>query len=86
MKKIQIPGLNTDIKGTTPERIREEGTVSKQSYGVSISSRDKVGVLNESQRKTAGKKVIMHVNHYIPFFMQYHALSSSCLSEFAKDY
>lgn len=28
----------------------------------------------------------MHVNKFIPFYMQYHQLSSHELSEFAKDY
>lgn len=28
----------------------------------------------------------MHVNHFIPYFMQYHSLNSACLSDFAKDY
>jgi hypothetical protein len=28
-KKIQIPGLNIDLKGTTPERVREDGNASK---------------------------------------------------------
>lgn len=89
MKQIQIPGLNTDLKrATTPDKIREEGTVSKQSYAaMSISSRDKLGAMGDTTaRKTATKKVIMHVNHFIPYFMQYHPLSSAVLSEFAKDY
>ena len=28
----------------------------------------------------------MHVNKFIPFYMQYHQLNSQNLSEFAKDY
>jgi hypothetical protein len=28
----------------------------------------------------------MHVNRYVPFFMQYHTLTSSDFSEFQKDY
>jgi hypothetical protein len=55
----------------------------------SVSSRGKMsgfgGNNNDSVKKQA-KKVIMHVNQFIPFFMQYHLLSSQCLSEFSKDY
>lgn len=92
MKKIEIPGLNSDLKGTSssPERAREDGTVSKQSYagGVSISSRDKLAALGENTtaRKTTMKKVVMHVNHFVPLFMQYRPLSKEVLAEFAKDY
>lgn len=55
MKKIELAGLNSDLKDTTNERIREEGggSVSKQSYAaMSVSSREKIGIL-ESARKTA---------------------------------
>ena len=37
-------------------------------------------------KKQTNKKVIMHVNKFVPFYMQYHQLSSEDLSNFAKDY
>lgn len=74
--------LNLDLKGITPER--DDINASKQSFAImgSVSSR---GKLNDSPNKV-NKKVIMHVNQFIPFFMQYHLLTLGCLSEFSKDY
>jgi len=32
------------------------------------------------------EKVNIHVNKYIPLYMQYHEISKSDMNEFAKDY
>lgn len=32
------------------------------------------------------KKVIMHVNKFVPFFMQFHTLGKQELGQFSKDY
>jgi hypothetical protein len=41
---------------------------------------------HENMSKKQQKKVVMHVNRYVPFFMQYHTLTSQEFNEFQKDY
>ena len=37
---------------------------------------------HEKMSKRQQKKVVMHVNRYVPFFMQYHTLTSQDFNEF----
>lgn len=88
-------GTNNDLIGdlNNQDIIRDMGNMSKQSLPMmgSISSRrDKQSVIGDNtttaRKQANSKKVIMHVNQFVPFFMQYHSLSATCLGEFSKDY
>jgi len=57
--------------------------------GVVLEDRSLMGSLSERQSITGlerKKKVHMHVNQFVPFFMQYHAVSSQQLDDFHADY
>ena len=57
--------------------------------GVVLEDRSLMGSLSERQSMTGferKKKVHMHVNQFVPFFMQYHSLSSQQLDDFQADY
>lgn len=67
------------------DEILEDSNTKHMMSSIS-SPKNHEGDTSAIKRQQQNKKVIMHVNKFIPFYMQYHQLSGQELSEFAKDY